>query len=164
MPKLGCRCLLLVAAAVLVAAAPEGPVGTLDSLFEAADRGEFVAIAEALARAPDDDRRALLQARLAAARLDPAAARDPVLARLATGDDPAERRAALSVLASVAFVEGDYAGAARMGGLLERALNEAGDTEMAESVGRMRELAALLSGRPPQRVEGSVVPAGTASH
>ena len=51
-----------------------------------------------------------------------------------------------------------------MGGLLERALNEAGDTEMAESVGRMRELAALLSGRPPQRVEGSVVPAGTASH
>jgi hypothetical protein len=165
---MGRRLLAPAACLALIAAAPEPPGPSLglplDSLFESADRGELGPIVRALEMSPDGDVRALLQARLAAARLDPAAARDPALTRLAIGGDPAERRAALSVMASVAFAEGDYAEAARTGELLERALSEAGDAEMAESVGRMRGLAALLNGRPMQRVEGSVVPASTASH
>ena len=164
MPKRGCRCLLLVAAAWLAAAAPEAPAGSLDSLFEAADRGELAPVSQALATTGDAETRTLLRARLAAARFDLAAARDPALARLASGDDPAERRASLSVMASVAFSNGDYAEAARTSRLLEQALTEAGNAEDATAAGHMRGVAELLAGHPSQQVEGEVVPGSIAAH
>ncbi|MGZ8359450.1 MAG: retropepsin-like aspartic protease family protein [Allosphingosinicella sp.] len=140
------------------AQAQEAP--SLDELFRAADRGDVAPMEQALAQAPSDDVRALLRARLAAGRFDPAAARDPVLARLTeTGADPAQRRAALAIVTSVAFGAGDYAEAARVAGLLEQALAANGDSEEAQAVGRTRAVAALLAGHPRQTVEGSIVPA-----
>src|SRR4030095_13371407 len=76
MPGIGCRLLAPLACLALIAAAPESPGPSLDSLFESADRGELAPIARALETSPDGDARALLQARLRAARLDPAAALD----------------------------------------------------------------------------------------
>lgn len=120
----------------------------VDALFEDASRGELAPIERALARPLPADTAALLRAALAAARYDPAAAAEPALARLAAGRDPALRRAALSVLTSAAFANGDYAEGARAGRLLEAALREGGQTVEAEAVGRTWRLAALLAGRP----------------
>ena len=138
---------------------------SLDAMFEAAGRGDLAPITQALATNPGAEARTVLEARLAADRYDPAAASDPALARLAVqGSDPALRRAALTVIASVAYANGDYAGTQRASALLERALSENGDSDEAAAAARTRDLAALLVGRPAQRVEGAVVAGSVAAH
>ena len=163
MPGIGCRFLTPAACLALIAAAPEQLRPPLDSLFEAADRGELAPVAEALETTRDADSRTLLRARLAAARFDSSAGRDPALARLASGDDPAERRAALTVMASTAFAGGDYAEAARTARLLEQALTEAGEAEAAAAAGRTGGVAELLVGRPSQQIVGEVAPGSIAA-
>ncbi|HYD13746.1 MAG TPA: pepsin/retropepsin-like aspartic protease family protein [Allosphingosinicella sp.] len=141
------------------APAPARPADPLDALFEAAGRGETAGLERALADpATGRDRRALLRAALAASRLDPAAAREPALRRLAAGRDPALRRAALRIMTSSAFATGDYAEAARAGRLLAEALSAAGDAHGAEATARTWRLAALLAPHGRSRVAGPVRP------
>ncbi|WP_162806760.1 pepsin/retropepsin-like aspartic protease family protein [Sphingosinicella terrae] len=149
--------LLALAGGFALAAAAPVAGNEFDAIFEAAGRGDLAPMERQAAAATTPEARALLDAALAAARLDPEAASDPALARLA-GDDrvPEMRRAALEVLSSVTFLKGDYAAAARFGDSLEQALRAAGETERAEQAARLHGVAALLSGSPPQRVEGSV--------
>ena len=135
----------------------------LDDLFKAARRGDVSRLRLALDSAPDAEVRALIRARLAAASLDPAAAGEPALLRLAAGGDPALRRAALEVLTSASFAEGDYAGAARHGRPLAEALAAAGLRDEAEDADRAWRLAALLAGRPSQRLAAPVAAGSTAA-
>jgi predicted aspartyl protease len=161
--------LAAVSPAALAQSAPApaaGPVRraapmTLDELFKAARRGDVSALRLALDAAPNDEVRALIRARLAAAALDPQAGREPALARLAGGTNPALRRAALEVLAYSAFAEGDYAGAERHGRPLAELLAAAGMAEEAEAADRAWRLAALLAGRPAQRLAAPVAAGST---
>lgn len=156
------RALLIVTGGtMLMIAAPAmaQPVA-LDTLFEAAGRGEMAPIARALDGATDADDSALLRARLDAARYDPGVATDPALRRLAQGRDPDRRRAALTLLAAAAFADGDYVEAARVGQALEADLIAAG-RDGAEGAGRMWRLAALLVGQPAQAVDGDIAAGST---
>lgn len=135
----------------------------LDEALEAAGRGN-VAPAEALLAAhPQGDMAALLRAQLAASRLDPAAASDPAIARLAAEGRPDFRRAALGLIVETAFAQGDYARAAEAGRGYHAQLAAAGKAEQAEAAERTWRLAALLAGRPAQRVEGDVATGGVAA-
>ncbi len=136
---------------------------SLDDLFRAARRGDVAMLRLAADAAPSEDVRALIRARLAAASLDPAAGREPALARLAAGSNPALRRAALEVLTLAAFVEGDYAAAARHGRPLAELLAAAGRREEADDADRTWRLAALLAGRPRQRLAAPAAPGSTAA-
>ncbi|MBX3562890.1 MAG: aspartyl protease family protein [Sphingomonas sp.] len=150
--------LLILSGGAMLMMAPPAPAQppTLDALFAAAGRGDMAPIARALDEAADADERALLRARIAAARYESGMAADPVLRRLAQGEDLDRRRAALALLASVAFADGVYAEAARLGQVLEAELLAAG-RDGAEGAGRMWRLAALLAGQPAQVVDGGVV-------
>lgn len=155
------KTLILWASAASLAWLPAGTARAetappaLDPVFAATSRGDIAPLRRALAGA-EGDAAVILRAELAAARLDPAAADDPALRRIAAGADPALRRAALAVIAPVAFVNGDYAEAMRAGRELEALLSAAGEAEQAEDAGQMWRLAELLAGRPGQRVEGEV--------
>ncbi|MBO9621583.1 MAG: retroviral-like aspartic protease family protein [Sphingomonas sp.] len=131
---------------------------SLESLLEAADRGETAPLVRALEVETDPDVRALFRARLAAARFDPAIAQDPALVRLAEGGDPALRRAALAVLTDVSFANSCYAQAARFGETLAAQLAAAGRREDAEGAERTWRLAALLARYPGQAVLGTKTP------
>jgi len=149
------------AATAAQATAPASP--DVDALLEGVSRGELAPVDRALAGPLPADTAALLRAARAATRYDAAATGEPALARLAAGQDPALRRAALTVLTSAAFANGDYAGAARAGRQLEDALRTAGRThDEAEGVGRTWRLAALLAGRPGQT--GTPVPGSAEVH
>ena len=140
------------AAAVRPAQAPG-----LEALFKAADRGETETLQRALAVERDADLRVLLDARLAAMRLDPAAGADPRLRALAAEGRPAEKRvAALEILSSLAFSGGDYAEAARLARTLEALQTEAGKTDAAEATAMARVLAEMLAGEPRQALQRSV--------
>jgi len=139
------------------AMAPARAVDPFDAMFEGADRGETAAIEHALADpGVRGDDRVLLRAALAAARLDPVAARDPALRRLAGGRDPARRRAALRIITGSAFAQGDYAEAARAGRLLAEALAASGNRTGAEGAERGWRLAALLAPHARRGVDGAV--------
>ena len=150
------------AAATTAQAAPASP--DVDALLEGVSRGELAPVDRALAGPLPADTAALLRAARAATRYDATATAAPALARLAAGGDPALRRAALTVLTSAAFANGDYVGAARSGRQLEEALRAYGKTHEAEGVGRTWRLAALLAGRPGQSMNGAPVPASTEVH
>ncbi|MDQ8757304.1 aspartyl protease family protein [Sphingosinicella sp. LHD-64] len=155
--------MVLLGALALADVARAQNAAALDDLFEAADRGEIAAVAAAARTAPDDDVRTLLAARLAAARDDLGPARPDALRRLAAeGNDPALRRAALSVLSTDAFARGDYAEAERVTLLLEPLVAATGDTEELAELQRLRGVAALLAGQPATRVEGTIA-AGSAA-
>jgi predicted aspartyl protease len=153
----------LAAAGAGQAVPPASAGPDVDAMFEAAARGELAPIEHALAAPLPADVASLLRARLAASRYDLTAAADPALARLAAGRDPALRRAALSVLAGAAFANEDYAEAARAGRLLEEALRAAGRSVEADATGRTWRLAALLAGRPRQRLAAPPSPASIAA-
>lgn len=147
-----------------VTSAPARPTHPLDTLFEAAGRGETAPLERALAdHATGPDQRVLLRAALAMGRLDPMAARDPALRRLAVGREPALRRGALRIIAIGAFTRGDYGEAARSGRLLDEALAAAGDARGAEAVGRMWRLAAMLAPHGRPAIAGAVRPGSTAA-
>lgn len=131
----------------------------LDALFEAAGRGDVGPVARALAAPASPEVRALLEARLALARLTPGLAADPQLRALSESGDPAIRRAALAMLTQAAFADGDYEGAARFGRALATALTVAGRAEEAAAAGRTAGLAALLVGHPAQALDGAVAAA-----
>lgn len=154
--------MFLLGALALAGAARAQDAAALDELFEAADRGEIAAVAAAARTAPDADVRALLAARLAAARDDLDTARSDALRRLAAeGNDPALRRAALSVLSTGAFARGDYAEAARVTLLLEPLVAATGDTEELAELQRLRGVAALIAGQPATRIEGAIAAGST---
>ncbi|WP_129790925.1 aspartyl protease family protein [Sphingosinicella sp. CPCC 101087] len=162
---------LPLACAVALAAAGHARSGVaaptpLDRLFEDADRGNLAPAQAALAGEQPPEVRALIRARLAAARLDPGAAEDPIVRRIAAdaAADPAQRRAALAILTSAAFASGDYAEAAIAGAQLEQALADAGLNRRAEEANRTHSLARLLAGRPAQVVEGAVKPGTVPVH
>ncbi len=143
---------------------PPRPADPLDTLFEAAGRGEAALLQRALADpALSADRRALLRAALAADRLDPGVTQDPALRRLAQGRDAVLRRASLRVLTGSAFAHGDYAGAARAGRLLEAVLRAAGDADGAEATARTWRLAALLAPHGRSSVAGALRPGSVAA-
>lgn len=131
----------------------------LDALFEAAGRGDVGPVTRALAAPGSPEVRALLEARLALARLTPGLAADPRLRVLSESGDPAIRRAALAMVTQAAFADGDYAEAARAGRALEAALTSAGRAAEAAAAGRTASLAALLIGHPGQALEGAVAAA-----
>jgi predicted aspartyl protease len=154
--------MVLLGALALADVARAQNAAALDDLFEAADRGEIAAVAEAARTAPDEDVRTLLAARLAAARDDLGAARRDALGRLAAeGNDVALRRAALSVLSTDAFARGDYAEATRVTLLLEPLVAATGDTEELAELQRLRGVAALLTGQPATRIEGAIAAGST---
>lgn len=133
------------------------PVHPVDALFEAAGRGEVAPLERALAdRSTRPELRVLINAALAASRLDPAAGRDPALRRLAEGRDPVLRRTALRILTSVTFAQGDYEEAVRFGRALSEVLAAAGDAEEAAATAQVWRLAALLAPHGRPRVEGAV--------
>ena len=164
-----CKTILVVSGLVLAASgraqpAPvqPAPANPVDVLVESAARGDFAPTARALEQAQDPDLRAVLRAQLAAARFEGTVLNDPALTRLAAGEDPVLRRAALSVLTSAAFVQADFAAAARFGRQLAEALAASGDTEFATETERSWRLAALLAEQPRQALAGPVAPGGTA--
>jgi clan AA aspartic protease (TIGR02281 family) len=154
-----------LAAAVHAQPGVAGPT-PLDGIFEDADRGNLAPAQAALVAEPPADVRALIRARLAAARLDPGAGDDPAVRRIAAdaGADPGLRRAALTILTSTAFASGDYAEAAIAGARLEQALAAAGMDARAEQANRTHSLARLLADRPGQSVEGAVRPGTVPVH
>src|SRR5689334_8131659 len=80
--------LLLAPQPARAQAAPAAAPSPVGELMEAALRGETAPLERAIADpATSADLRGLLRAALAAGRLDPAAARDPVVRRLAAGRD-----------------------------------------------------------------------------
>lgn len=138
-------------------AAPARAAGPVDALIDAAARGETAPLVRAIADpATAPDLRALLRAALGAGRLDPAVLRDPAVRRLAAGSDPALRRAALGILTSSAFAQGDYAEAARSGRAFGEALTGAGMAEEASATERTWRLAALLASHGRPGIEGAV--------
>jgi hypothetical protein len=146
----------------LAGAAQAQDAAALDDLFEAADRGEIAAVVAAARTAPDADVRALLAARLAAARDDLGGARSDAVRRLAAeGGEPPLRRSALSILSTNAFASGDYAEAARVTLLLEPLVAATGDTEELAELQRLRGVAALLAGQPATRIEGAIAAGST---
>jgi hypothetical protein len=151
--------LALSPAARAQAQAPPAP-SAIEAAFEAADRGDLGPAERALGAAVGDAA-ALLRSRLAAARYDPAVARDPALARLALSGDGALRDAALSILASASFAGGDYRAAESWGRRLAQAQAARGDAEGAAATGQMWRLAALLAGSRALVVEGAAGEGGT---
>lgn len=149
--------LAIICGAALASPASGQTSPPLNELLEAAGRGDVRPAGEALAATNDTDVRTVLSAKLAASRLQVGVARDPVLQRLASSADPALRRAALGIITSAAFADGEYTEAARAGRLFAAALRDAGEQEDAAVADRTWQLAALLSDVPPQRVEGTVV-------
>lgn len=146
----------LMGALALASAATAQSHAPLDSLFEAAERGEVAPLERALANERDEGIRRLLTARIAAARGDTGAAADPRIGAIATRGDPAQRRAALSLLMPAAFANGDYAAAARHGRALVEALATSADPELRAGIEQTAQLASILSGQPAQRLEGIV--------
>jgi predicted aspartyl protease len=146
----------LMGALALASAATAQPRAPLDSLFEAAERGEIATLERALASERDDSVRHLLAARIAAARGDMRPSADPRIRAIAEGRDPVQRRAALSILVTAAFDAGDYARAASDGRALLAASGDETEPEVRESMARGVELATIMTGHPPQRIEGAV--------
>jgi hypothetical protein len=134
----------------------------IEAAFEAAERGDLGPAEQAL-RTAQGDAATLLRARLAAARYDPAVARDPALARLAGSADRPLRDAALAILTSASFAAGDYRAAEAWGRRFAEAQAAGGDTEGAAGTERAWRLAALLAGSPAQAVEGAVGEGATAA-
>jgi hypothetical protein len=145
---------LLALSPAALAQAPASP-SAIEAAFEAADRGDLGPAERALSTAQGDEA-ALLRARLAAARFDPAVARDPVLARLAESSDRALRDAALSILTSASFAAGDYRAAETWGRRLAQAQIARGDSGGAAETGQAWRLAAMLAGSPALAVEGAI--------
>jgi predicted aspartyl protease len=141
--------------------APAAP-SAIETAFEAAERGDLGPAERALATAAGDAA-TLLRARLAAARHDPAVARDPALARLAGSGDRRLRDAALAILTSASFAASDYRAAETWGRRLAEAQTARGDAEGAAGTERAWRLAALLAGSPAQAVEGAVREGETAA-
>ena len=126
----------------------------LDALLKASARGETAPLVRALQAERDPDVRTLLQARLAAMRLGEDALADPRLRRLAAaGTDPVLRRAALAIIASVAFTRGDYAEAVQAGRPLLALQRAAGDARQAEETALTLRLAEMLADEPRLAVE-----------
>ena len=142
------------------AAAPARP--DVDALLEGVSRGEMAPIDQALAGPLPADTAALLRAARRAASYDATVTADPALARLAAGQDPVLRRAALSLLTAAAFANSDYARAASAGRQLEEALRAGGKLREAEGVGRSWRLAALLADRTGLR-QANVSPGSIAA-
>ncbi len=150
----------LMGALALASAATAQPRAPLDTLFEAADRGEVATLERALASERDESARRLLTARIAAARGDIGAAADPRIGALAEGGDPAHRRAALSLLMPAAFASGDYAAAARHGRALVGAMAADADPELKVGIEQTAQLASIMADQPAPRVEGAVATGG----
>lgn len=145
------------AQAAAPAATPAPAVDPLEALFERADRGETLPLERALAEPGlDAARRVILNAELAASRLDPEAGREPALRRLAEGNDPVLKRAALRIITRTAFARGDYREAARSGRQLAEMLAAAGVTGDAAATERVWRLSALLAAHGAPAVEGAV--------
>ena len=145
---------LIAAGLLATASAPaeaQSDASPLATLFEQAERGDLRPLERALAAARGDEA-ILLRARIAAARFAPQAARDPALTRLAERGSPAQREAALAIIAGAGFADGDYAVAARAGRRLAEAQAARGDGRAAETE-RMWRLALLLAAQPAQRIE-----------
>lgn len=157
MIRTGLPALLAALLALSPAARAQPPASptAIEAAFEAADRGDLGPAERALSTA-EGDAAALLRARLAAARYDPAVARDPALARLAGSGERPLRDAALSILTSASFAGGDYRAAEAWGRRLAEAQTARGDAEGAAETERAWRLAALLAGSPAQSVEGAV--------
>ncbi|HEV7658923.1 MAG TPA: retropepsin-like aspartic protease [Allosphingosinicella sp.] len=136
------------------AQAPASPPA-LQAAIEAADRGDLGPAERALSAA-EGDAAILLRARLAAARFDPAVARDPALARLAKTGEGVLRDAALSILMSASFASGDYRAAEAWGRRLAQAQIARGDAEGAAETEQAWRLAAMLAGSPALAVEGAI--------
>lgn len=154
LPPLLAALLALSSAAQAQAQAPASPPA-IEAAFEAADRGDLGPVEMALGTAGGDSA-ALLRARLAAARYDPAVGRDPALARLALSGERPLRDAALSILTSASFAAGDYRAAEAWGRRLAQAQTARGDSEDAANTERAWRLAALLAGSPALSVEGAI--------
>ncbi|MEA3011508.1 MAG: hypothetical protein QOD42_53 [Sphingomonadales bacterium] len=149
-------------APVTAPATPATPGTPLEAAFEAAERGDLAPAAQLL-RTAGGDVAILLRARLAAARFDPAVARDPALARLAESGDRERRDAALAILASASFAGGDYRAAEAWGRRLAQVRTARGDAEGAAATEQMWRLAALLAGSPALAVEGAAGEGSTAA-
>jgi predicted aspartyl protease len=145
----------LIAAGLLAAASPRAEAQSepapIATLFDQAERGDLRPLERAVASAHGDEA-VLLRARIAAARFDPRAARDPALARIAEHGTLPQREAALAIVAGAGFANGDYAAAARAGRRLAEAQAARGDGRAAETE-RMWRLAELLAAQPAQRIE-----------
>lgn len=126
----------------------------LDLAFEAAERGDLAPLRRLLPGARGDAA-VLIRGRLAIARLDPAPA-DPALARIAAGTDPKARAESLAILIADAFIRGVYPAAARWGRALAAAQAALGRAREAQDSAHEWQVAALLAGHPPQRVEGAI--------
>src|SRR6185369_2685802 len=115
-------------------AAPTAPARAatpLEAAFDAADMGDLGPLQRMLPAARGD-LAVVISGRLAASRLQPAAA-PPALARIAAGRDPALRAAALAILTSDAFLRGTWQEAARWGRALGEARRALGDDVRAEN-------------------------------
>ena len=155
--------LVLAAGLAMASTAAAQPRESLDSLFEAAERGEIAPLENALAGERSEAARLLLAARIAAMRGDDGAAADPRLRAIAGGADPEQRRAALVLLMSSALSAGRYADAARDGQALLAALDSNADAERRTGLENAAQLAAALAGQPPQRLDGAVTPGSIAA-
>jgi predicted aspartyl protease len=145
-------------------AATASRTARLDALFKAADRGEIAPLVAALRDERDGDVRALLEGRLAVMRLDFASAANPRLRRLAAqGSPPDLREHALSTLASLAFTQGDYAEAARLGASLKAVQTARGNAEAAQATEISRRMADILASQPRQMLERPLVAGRTAA-
>ena len=141
------------------AAQPAPPAALVEQAFEAAGRGDLAPVERALRDARGAEA-VLLRARLAAASYQGAPHRDAALVRLAMSGSPAEQRAALNVIASAAFVAGDYAAAAQAAERLAGLLRANGDAGAVAAIEMTRQVAAMLAAHPAQRVEGAVAHQG----
>lgn len=137
-------------------APPAGPRGPAH-LLEDAGKGDVFSLEQALPGIRDPRWRALAQARIAASRLDTARAREVLAAQLAEQTQDAARQArAWSMLADVAFAEGDYAAAAeatsRQRALLEQDPAAAAHPQDAADAARMHGIARPLASVQRQQV------------
>ena len=150
---------MAVTAPATAAAQPAAPAALVEQAFEAAGRGDLAPVERALREARGAEA-VLLRARLAAASYQGAPHRDAALVRLATSGSPAEQGAALNVIASAAFVAGDYAAAAQAAERLAGLLRANGDAGAVAAIEMTRQVAAMLAAHPAQRVEGAVAHQG----
>jgi predicted aspartyl protease len=153
--------LMLAAGLAMAGAAQAQPAASLDDLFLAAGRGELAPLERALASEQDPNRRLLIGARIAASRGGTEAASLARLRAIAAGADPAQRRAALSILMTEALSTGAYADAARDGRALAAALDASSDEELRAGIARTADLAAALAGQPAQRIDGEIAQRST---
>lgn len=132
---------------------PRGPV----RLLEDAGKGDVFSLEQALPGLRDPGWRALVQARIAASRLDTGRACEVLTALLAERAlDPARQARAWSMLADVAFAEGDYAAAAeatsRQRTLLDQEPAAAAHPQDAADAARMHGVARQLARVQRQQV------------